>query len=222
VVHILLNTFRFAEPWCRPALSQYLTGSQQVLIFPLAFRPQQISSAADWDRFYAPDTGLFSGGLQDVFAQYGIPADRLRWVNCFTDEPSALRDHIRNSDVLYFCGGQPELLYRRLEQLDLLPALRGYDGIVLGDSAGAVIQLDTYHLTPDRDCPTFHYAPGIGWLHGFDLEVHDTASPAQETSIARVLRERSVPVYGIGDGGALVVDNGVVTPLGNVRRIAPA
>jgi hypothetical protein len=30
-----------------------------------------------------------------------------------------------------------------------------------------------------------------------------------------------VPVYGIGDGGALVVDNGIVTPLGNVRRIDP-
>ena len=87
----------------------------------------------------------------------------MEWVNYYEADSSALADKIADSDVLYFCGGEPDLLYQRLCELKLLEPLKCFDGIVMGDSAGAVIQFDHYH---DQS--------GLGYLREFDLEVHFT------------------------------------------------
>lgn len=145
MVNILLNTFRFAEPWYRPTIERYLKPNMSVLVFPFAFRPEQIPSAQEWEKFYNPIDGMFSMGLAAVFGQYGIPISKMEWVNYYEADSSALADKIADSDVLYFCGGEPDLLYQRLCELKLLEPLKCFDGIVMGDSAGAVIQFDHYH-----------------------------------------------------------------------------
>ena len=42
----------------------------------------------------------------------------------------------------------------------------------MGYSAGALVQLAEYHLSPDTDYPRFTYQKGILYVYLFYLEVH--------------------------------------------------
>lgn len=210
MVNILLNSFRFAEPWCQRAIGRYLTPEMRVLVLPFAFRPEQIPDAREWEKRYNRENGMFSMGLAEVFRQYGIPLSQLEWVNYYAPGTDLSRK-IAQSDVLYFCGGEPDLLHRRLEKLGLLAPLRQFKGIVMGDSAGAVIQLDCYRNQP-----------GLGYLRDFDLEVHYDGSEEQQAVIRQILAAHGRTVFALGPQGALIAEENAVYPLGNVVCMLPA
>ena len=88
----------------------------------------------------------------------------------------------------------------------------------MGCSAGAMMQMTEYHITPDEDYDAYGYYPGLGLLEGFEPEVHYAASEVQTESIRRYLRERGKPVYAMTNQGGLVVQNGIITTMGQVTR----
>ena len=88
----------------------------------------------------------------------------------------------------------------------------------MGYSAGALVQLSEYHLSPDHDYPEFCYCEGLSYLDGFYLEVHYTGEEAQRAAIRRVLAERGKTVYALLPmRGALIAENGNVRCLGDVE-----
>ena len=110
----------------------------------------------------------------------------------------------------------------RLYEFELVDILRNLDGIVLGCSAGAMIQLEEYHISPDRDYPSFGYYNGIGWLKDFYVEVHYEGADVQDESIHRVLADRQKPVYTTAfNRAAIAVDGGEMHLLGDVKRFDP-
>ena len=91
----------------------------------------------------------------------------------------------------------------------------------MGYSAGALIQLGEYHLSPDKDYPEFGYYEGLGYLDGFYAEVHYGGTEIQHQSIRRVLMERNKPVYGLTDDSAIIVSDGRIEPVGPVQIFLP-
>ena len=88
----------------------------------------------------------------------------------------------------------------------------------MGYSAGALIQLSEYHISPDHDYPEFAYYDGLSYTYGFYLEVHYEGRAEQNESIARVGAEREHPVYATSlMKGAILVDNGRIITVGDVR-----
>ena len=101
--------------------------------------------------------------------------------------------------------------------VDPYAVLCEHNGIVMGYSAGALIQLSEYHLSPDHDYPVFAYYNGLPYLGGFCLEVHYEGRDVQKEAIERVIKERGMPVYATSlMKGAIVVDNGKIQALGDV------
>jgi len=90
------------------------------------------------------------------------------------------------------------------------------NGIVIGYSAGAMIQLSEYHITPDKDYPTFIYYKGVGLINEFGIEVHFEKTEIQKASIKRYIAEKRKPVYAIGDNGALIVSGTDIQMIGDV------
>ncbi len=106
----------------------------------------------------------------------------------------------------------------RIEEFNLVGNLKDYNGIVMGYSAGAVIQLAEYHLSPDDDYPEFGYYKGLPLLDDFYLEVHYENTETQNNSIRRVLSERGKTVYATSlMSGAIIVDNGNIKLLGDIK-----
>lgn len=106
----------------------------------------------------------------------------------------------------------------RIIEFDLYDTLMNYNGIVMGYSAGAVIQLKEYHLTPDDDYSEFAYYNGLPYLNDFYIEIHYEGTDLQNQSIRKVISERQKNLYAIfRDNGAIIVDNGITRLIGNVK-----
>ncbi|MCI9642955.1 MAG: type 1 glutamine amidotransferase-like domain-containing protein [Eubacterium sp.] len=122
----------------------------------------------------------------------------------------------RDSEVI--TGGRPDRMMDRIKEFDLVDILRKHNRIVMGYSAGAVIQLSEYHLSPDKDYKEFQYYDGLGYLDDFYLEVHYEKRKVQNKAIHRVLSERGKTVYATAFmAGGVIVDNGNVKLLGDVK-----
>ena len=139
--------------------------------YHLAFLRIQ-KNEADWDKQYAPGQGIWYRSNQDVFYKYGIGKDQIVWVNYFKDTIDEMKMKILNSSILMLTGGAPDLMMKRIKEKKLKKIIKNYKGIMIGYSAGAMIQLDLYHISPDEDYPKFSYQNGLGCLSGFDIEPH--------------------------------------------------
>ena len=109
-------------------------------------------------------------------------------------------------------------MMERIKEFGRTDVLVKHDGIIMGYSAGAVIQLAEYHLSPDEDYPDFKYCDGLPYLNGFYLEVHYEGTEVQNEAIKKVLTERGKTVYATSlMNGAIIVDNGSIKLLGDVK-----
>lgn len=220
MINILHNRYDIHADWLKPALEKYIQPHMRVCVIAFSFRDERVKCASDWDALYAPGS-VYYEGIAEAFAAYGIGKGQIEYLNYFADTKESARDKVMAADILYFLGGLPDRMYERIGEFDLTDALKKHAGIVMGYSAGALIQLAEYHLSPDRDYPEFGYYPGMGYLDGFYVEVHYEGTPVQEEAISRVLRERKKPVYGLPDGGAVIVHDGQAELIGEGKIFLP-
>lgn len=223
MVNILLEGYDIDAPWLCGELKPYIKPTFSVAVLAFSFRDSAVRSIADWDALYSRENGKYYDAITRGFAAYGIPADRITFVNYLADTHKSAARKIADADILYFPGGLPDRMMDRIHEFGLFDILRGFDGIVMGYSAGALIQLSEYHLSPDDDYPEFQYGQGLPYLHDFYLEVHYEDTEVQKDAIRRVLAERGKPVYATASGaGAILVVNGDRKLIGNVKVFGEA
>jgi len=220
MINILHNRYDIQADWIRPALERYIRSGMRVCIAAFSFRENRVTCAADWDALYAP-SGMYYEGIADSFSAFGIRRAQIDVINYFADTKESARQKVLNADILYFPGGLPDKMYERLNEFDLIGPMKAHRGIVMGYSAGALIQLGEYHLSPDKDYPEFGYYTGIGYLDNFYVEVHYEDTVDQNAAIRRVLKERGKIVYGLPDDGAIIIENGRTELIGPVKAFLP-
>ena len=108
-------------------------------------------------------------------------------------------------------------MYDRLVEFDLIETIKEHKGVVIGCSAGAMVQLSEYHITPDDDYAEFSYYSGIGLLNGLDIEVHFEETAEQIECAGKALKEKNKPIYLMYHNGAVIVDNSAVRTVGQVK-----
>lgn len=219
MINILLEGYDIQAPWLYEELKNYLKPSHKVAIVAFSFRDDRLKSLLDWDNLYSKQSGKYYHGIVDGLTAYGIAEDNITFINYFSDTKESARLKAENADILYFLGGLPDRMMERIEEFGLTDTLMKHTGIVMGYSAGAVIQLAEYHLSPDDDYPAFGFYHGLPYLKGFYLEVHYEETDTQKASIQKVLAERGKPVYATAVmDGAIIVDDGNIKPIGKVKR----
>lgn len=215
MICIMLNRFyEISEKWLFDRLYNNIKATDKITIVPFAFRECQIADNNDWQMFYG-ENGQYIADIIKSFEPYGIPSDNFQIVNYFIDSTESAKCKISNADILYFTGGLPDKMMKRLEEFDLIDLIKLHKGLAVGFSAGAMIMLDRFHITPDSDYPEFTYKNGLGLVNGVDIEVHFKKMPEQLRSIERTITETKLPVYAISDGGALIIKNNEISQAGN-------
>lgn len=218
MVNILLEGYDIDASWLYDELKKYIKPTHSVAIVAFSFRDSRVKSLTDWNLLYSKENGKYYDGITGGFASYGIPEENITFVNYFADTKESAAQKIEKADIVYFPGGLPDRMLDRIKEFDLYAPLMKHDGIVMGYSAGAVIQLSEYHLSPDEDYPEFRYYHGLPYLNGFYMEVHYEGTDIQNESIQRVIAERGKTVYATALGsGAIVIDNGNIKLIGNVK-----
>ena len=218
MTNILLNYYNFDGDWARPHLEKLLNNKPKVLILPLAYRESQATDNDSWLAIYGKNGEKYDNILRP-FVAYGYKEQDIAWLNPY--DGSNHLQQISDAQMLFFTGGMPEKAIARMEQLCITDAVKNFDGIVAGASAGAMLQLQTYHITPDEDYAEYGVYNGLGLVCGLDLEVHYLATDVQRKCTLRAARETGLPVYQMWHEGGLVVDNGKITVMGRVELVKP-
>ncbi len=217
MTNILLEGYHIDSPWIYKELKAYIKPHHKVAVLALSFRESKVKNLADWNGLYGKESGKFYGGIVGALRAYGICEENIEFVNYFADTKETARKKAENADIIYFTGGLPDKMAERIKELALDDILKNHKGIVMGYSAGALIQLAEYHITPDHDYPKFAYYKGLSYLNGFYLEVHYQGSDVQNESIRKVLAERGKNVFATHlHKGAIVVCDGKPRPIGKV------
>jgi len=218
MINILLEGYDIDAPWLYNELKKYIQPNHSVVVVAFSFRENRVKNLSDWNALYDKKLGKFYNGIVDGFTSYGILEDNIVFINYFTDTKETAAQKIKNADIVYFLGGLPDRMMDRIKKFNLYDTLMQHKGIVMGYSAGAVIQLAEYHLSPDDDYPEFNYYEGLPYLQDFYMEVHYEGTSIQNEAIQRVLAERGKTVYATTiHTGAILVDNGDIKLLGDVK-----
>lgn len=217
MTNILLEGFDINAPWLYEELKNYIKPEYTVAVIAFSFRDSRVKCLADWNALYSSESGKFYNGIVGGFTAYGISEDNITFVNYFSDTKETAALKIQKADIIYFLGGLPDRMMDRIHEFDLYDTLLHYKGVIMGYSAGAVIQLAEYHLSPDEDYKEFAFYKGIPYLKDFYLQVHYEDTETQNAAIQRVIKERGKTVYATSLGkGAIFVHDGAVKLLGQV------
>lgn len=218
MINILLEGYDIDASWIYNELKNYIKPHHSVAVMAFSFRDSQVKTLLDWNALYSKENGRYYGGIVGGITAYGIPEENISFINYFTDTRESAAQKIKTADIIYFLGGLPDRMMDRIREFDLYDVLMAHNGILMGYSAGAVIQLAEYHLSPDDDYPEFKYFEGLPYLNDFYMEVHYEGTEVQDEAIRRVLSERGKTVYATAvRSGAILVDNGNIKLIGDVK-----
>ena len=216
MTNILLNYYNFDGDWTQGRLDKYFRNKRTVIV-PLAYRETQIWDQESWQSIYGKGGEKYDNILHP-FLSYGLMEKEISWLNYF-DQKTDFVKLVEQAEVLFFTGGMPEKAIRRMGELGITEAVKSSSAVIAGASAGAMLQLERYHITPDEDYSSYETCSGLGLVSGLDLEVHFLDTPLQNQCTRRAIEELNLPVYQMWHEGGLLVEDGTVTPLGNVRKV---
>lgn len=138
----------------------------------------------------------------------GIKEENISILNCYDKENiSSFKKIIDDSDILLITGGNPEMLYSKVvQETELLYNIKHYNGIIIGFSAGADLQLKRYFITAKNNYyKYFAFYDGFGVLDDpFYLDVHSINNKRYLDKLQKVADEKKRNVYAIFDDGAIV------------------
>lgn len=219
MVNILLSEYNFHEDWAREAMLKYIDANAKVVVIPFAFSEKWISNNFEFQRAYNKIDGNYYKGIVEPFMDFGIAENNIIWLNYFEDTEEEMRSIIEACDIVFLTGGLPDMAVKRVLEKGLLDGIRASD-IIMGSSAGALMQLGNYFISPDEDYPEFMCLNGLELVkENFYIEVHYEESDIQKECIRKVLQGKTDIVYAIKDKGGLIVDNNEISLIGDVTTI---
>lgn len=215
-MNILLSSYDFHEDWAIDIMKPILHSDMKVTVIPFSFDKEEVKTKEDFDKHYG-ENGRHTPYIYRPFHFYNI--HDITFVDYFRDDHETMQKKVKNANILFLTGGLPDQYLERLDECGLSDIIRNTHKIIIGASAGALVQMTHYHVTPDDDYPEYCYLKGLGLLDGFEVEVHYCRSDLQIKGIQRVQDEKGLPVYTIANDGGLLVNHNHITTFGNAKLV---
>ena len=135
-------------------------------------------SGADMDWQINNPKELLQGGnyyneRYEPFKDFGVTEDHFYIVHP-KDDKEAIKSRFTYCDTILLSGGHMSILEQLLNDFNLWNIIKISDKNVIGISAGALIQLDKYDITPyiDKDYDYYEECYGLGLIKNLRLIVH--------------------------------------------------
>lgn len=217
-MNILLNINNFSEEFAFEPLSEIIKPWMKVLIIPWSYHEGWIDSEEEFDEHYRKGKEEFED-IAKEFMNYGIPRRNINVLHYYRDPVKKCRTKIYHADILFLTGGYPDRFLYRIDQKHIRRSIQKFPGIVMGTSAGAMIQFDEYHVTPEEEGQDYEYHEGLGLLSGFDIEVHYEDSYEHLASLITDLKLHNKPIFALPNWGGMIVDGDDFMLLGDAFEV---
>ncbi|MBR4158257.1 MAG: Type 1 glutamine amidotransferase-like domain-containing protein [Oscillospiraceae bacterium] len=130
-------------------------------VFPSHCSALYICSDPDnWEKM-----DYYAATIQTSFENSGLPFERLRTLDARNEAQAA--SLVRSSDLLILSGGHVPTQNRFFQKIGLKDLLRGFDGVLIGISAGSMNCAETVYAHPELEGeavdPAYQrFLPGLG------------------------------------------------------------
>ncbi len=160
-----------------------------------------------WARASFDNTFAKSKLLFDYFRSLG--ASTINTVS-YSSTNSEIVEKIAQSDLVYLTGGVPSMLIERLKKMGVDSILREFEGVIVGRSAGALALCKKCVITY-RSTSEVKVIYGLG-LVDLTLKAHYRLGWDREL----IELSKTVDIYAVPKGSALVYDKGNLSTINNV------
>jgi len=216
MTHILLSRGILAEPHIFKHAKDYISRDNRVVILALSHFKDQFNTQGDYLAFYSKG-GEYYEKMINTFQAFNIDEHQVDWIYEGVDDTTSALKKISQADIIYFPGGAPELFMQRINELGCRDAIEAHQGLCIGSSAGAMIQIKNYHISKDSDYKRFSYELGLNLIEDLSIEVHYRRKKVQKSGMRKVFRSYRHPIYVIPDDGALIIANNQIFPINSAR-----
>ena len=221
---VLLSKVEHSYHFIEDRLKELIKSDYKVAVIPWAF-PSELDSDRLINEYFKKGERRYNKYL-DLLLELGIKSENIVICNCYSDSKEYLKDVINKADLLVIPGGNPEMLFSKVvQEKDLLYDIKYFPGIILGESAGADLQLKRYFITAKNNY--YHYFAfydGFGVLDDpFYLDVHSSNDQDYLDDLQEVADDKEKVVYAIFDDGAIIYNRELkeMEFYGNVLKFEP-
>jgi len=209
MINILSSRTIYDKPYVKKHLEKYIKKDSTVCV--IAFSFFETDDMLDlYYKAYEKDVGTWYLHVIEPLLVYGIDPKNISWVYYKKDSKDSALKKVKDADIIFLPGGAPEKFYQRLVQYELIDAIKMSDKIVMGPSAGTMVQFDWFHISKDKDYKKYQLSDGIGLLNDFGIEVHFNRRIQQKKSLRRTSHLNDRPIYVIYEPGFMIIENGEI------------
>lgn len=155
----------------------------------------------------------------------GITRDRIQFINPYKTSRDKIIEILNSCDGIFIPGGNPEMFMTLAIRLNVLDLLTNYTGIIIGESAGSVLQFPIYGLPIQNnyyECNSFYN--GFGAIKcDFSIDVHTQDSSDYLKNLQILANMKNISIYTIPNNSCIVIDRKTneLFKLGNIDIISP-
>ena len=185
-------------------LKKYVKKDAKVLIIPWSFS----NETNNLDEYFGKDTKRYLKYI-NVLLSLGYKENNIKVLDCYKNSKNKIKDLINTSDVIVLTGGNPEMFYQKVVQdTECLYDLKYFKGLVIGSSAGAVLQFKRYFITAKNNYyKYFSFYDGFGLINDpFYIDVHSINNNFYLKKLSNVAKDKKKKIYAISNDGVLIVD----------------
>lgn len=199
-MNILLNKTDFDQSFAASSLIDVLHDGMKVTILPFAHTEGWANDEVAYVDAFEKDS-MFSDDLVRPFLPYGIQKENITFVSMVQDSLETIVEKINSSDLIFLVGSDPDDMMDQLHDYGLVDVIKNYQGIVMGASGGALIQMDSFLSSHYEN----EYKEGLGLVSGVDLEIHYEEDETHLRNIIQSLETRRDQVLVLPDKGGLLI-----------------
>lgn len=215
-INLLFSKLNFDEEWAKISLERFIKGNERVVVLPFSYWDEEIYDISSWENAYTLG-GKYFEEIYKPFSSYGFLREQFVYINYFLDDKKTIEALISRADILFLTGGAPDLFMERILKKDIMQCIKDFKGLVIGCSAGSMIQFRKFHITPGKLYPSYKVVEGIGMIDmNMGIEVHYEASCNQIESIHKANKENNSFLLLDNESGALIINDKLIL-LGNAK-----
>lgn len=203
-------------------LKELIKSNYKVTIIPWSF-PLELDSDKLLNDYFAKNGKRYNKYV-DRLKKIGIKESNIAIADCYGMKSDEIKKLINNSDILLLTGGNPEMFFNKVvHKIECLYEIKHYKGIIIGESAGTLLQQERYFITAKNNFyKYFAFYDGFGVINDpFYIDVHSIKNSYYIKKLKEVAESTNKSIYQLFNDGVIIYnrENNDIESYGNVNII---
>lgn len=187
--------------------------NKKAVVLPWSF-PNELGSEDLEEKWIIPGMSKYYDRLTELGFEFIVE-------NCFKKTQEEIEKDIQESGLLIITGGNPHMLLKQLSPYKNI--LSNYNGVVVGESAGAEIFFNNYYIMKENSfIQEQEHLNGIGLINEFYVDVHSIEEESYLSRLQQISEITSKPMYFMDNTSAIEYnfETKDIKCIGNAKKIS--